>query len=179
MKPVRLTTVAAVAVLLTAGALADDGRGREDRDNHGRGKNSVFESSVVGSVPSTAVAGVNSGGVPWVVSEGEASVSGKGKLHVEVEGLLIAAGPGVPANLVGTTGRVQMVAASLVCGGSGGTVAVTSDPTPLSSSGFADIEAKVTLPATCMAPVVLIRIFNPNTSQVGSFIALSGFNAGS
>ena len=71
-----------------------------------------------------------SGGAPWTVSSGEASVSSSGSLKVEVQGLLLT--PGAPANLVGTVGPVQMVAASLVCGGSGGMVVDSTPGVPLS-----------------------------------------------
>jgi hypothetical protein len=50
---------------------------------------------------------------------------------------------------------------------------------PMSPAGDAEIEAMVTVPATCMAPVILVRIFNntaPPGSQLGPFIAASGFN---
>ena len=77
-----------------------------------------------------------------------------GKLNVEVEGLLIAAGQlangtPVPANLVGTTGTVMFVAASLVCGG------MVVDSTPafaLSAAGNAEMEGRVNAPASCAAP---------------------------
>jgi hypothetical protein len=81
----------------------------------------LFGSSVVGSVPGTTISGVVSGGAPWTVARGEVSISGSGKLEVEVHGLLLTTG--APANLVGTVGPVRMVAGSLVCGGSGGAVA--------------------------------------------------------
>ncbi len=76
---------------------------------------------------------------------------------------------------------MTMVAASLVCGGSGGSVVGSTDGAPLSAAGDATMEGTITLPSTCMAPVALIRIFNasaPSGSQLGPFIALSGFNAG-
>src|SRR6185437_11803519 len=106
-----------------------------------------FHSSIIGSNPNSSIGGVVSGGAPWVVREGSASIGG-GRLEVEVSGLLLA--PGAPANLVGTVGPVQMVAASIVCGGSGGTVAATTNAAPLSSIGDAHIETSVTLPSPCI-----------------------------
>ena len=53
-----------------------------------------------------------------------------------------------------------MVAASLVCGGSGGTVAASTKAVPLSAAGNAEIEDTLTLPMSCMAPVVLVRAFS-------------------
>ena len=99
-------------------ALADDGHGNKG-NNGNNGNSSSFESSVMGSVPGLAVAGVGSGGAPWVVQTGETSISPRGQVHVEVHGLLI--GQGGPPNLVGTTGPVTMVGATLICGGAGST----------------------------------------------------------
>lgn len=174
----------AIGAILSITAMADHGGDKKNNGNnntnnanHSNNANGSFESSVVGSVPSTTVGGVASGGAPWTVASGEASVSGSGKLEVEVQGLLLTTG--APANLVGTTGPVIMVAASLVCGGSGGTVAASTDGVSLSPAGNAEIEATVTVPATCMAPVILVRVFNSAGapgSQLGPFIALTGFN---
>jgi hypothetical protein len=171
-------TIGGVAVLIALSALADDrDRNRNnDGNNHNNG-NSRLQSGMVGSAPGTTVGGVPSGAFPWIVNEAEASISGSGRLQVEVSGLLIASGPGVPANVAGTVGPVQMVAASVVCGGSGGAVAAGSDGTPLSARGDAQIDAQITLPQTCMAPVVLVRVFNPVGSQPGPFIAVTGLSA--
>jgi hypothetical protein len=101
-----------------------------------------------------------------------------GKILVKLVGLLIAAAPGVPANLVGTVGPVTEVAASLVCRGSGGTVAASTGGFPLAANGDATIAANITLPAECQLPVVLVRIFDPTAAanaQLGAFIALTGF----
>ena len=116
-----------------------------------------------------------------MVAGSDATLSGDGRLHVEVSGLLLANVAGVPANLVGTVGPIQMVGASLVCGGSGGAVSASSDGVPLSARGNAQIDATLTLPPTCMSPTVLVRIFTasaPLGSQLGAFIAVTGFNAG-
>jgi hypothetical protein len=171
-----LRLIGAITVL-SFGALADDG----NRRNNNNGNGSTFESSVIGSVPGLGIGGVNSGGAPWVVNEGHASISPNGRIQVEVQGLLIG-GTGASA---GTTGPVQMVAASLVCGGTGGTAVAVADtaisPAPLSSSGRAQIEQTVTLPAACFGPVVLVRIFNASGAlgaQLGPFIAVSGVTAG-
>ena len=172
-------TLGALSAFLPLVALADHG-GNNNNNNANNDANGSFESSVVGSTPGATIGGVMSGGAPWTVARGEASVSGSGKIEVDVRGLLL--GPGAPANLVGTVGPVQMVAASLVCGGSGGVVAASTDGVPLSTTGRAEIEAKITLPATCMAPVVLVRVFTNTAapgSQLGPFIAVTGFNMGS
>jgi hypothetical protein len=133
-----------------------------------------FESGIIGSTPGQTIAGVSSGGAPWTVRDGEASVGPSGRIEVEVKGLLLTTG--APPALVGTTGPVANVAASLVCGGSGGTVVASTGGVPLSAAGNAEIEQAIPVPASCIAPVILIRIFNATAaSPLGAFIAASGF----
>jgi hypothetical protein len=181
MRARRLSAVG--VVLLSFCAVADDGHNNHNNNNQNNNNqnngNGSFQSSVVGSTPGAAVGGVSSGGAPWVVNQGDASFSTEGRIRVQLQGLLIA--PGGPPNLVGTTGPVAMVGATLVCGGSGGTPVPVPDisvtPTPLSSSGNAEINQAVTLPGVCFGPVVVVRIFNasaPLGSQLGAFIAVTG-----
>ena len=187
MRNFRWLTIAALAACLACSAWADDhGKDGNNNSNNGNGNNgnngnAVFESGLVGSVPGANIGGVAAGGLPWVVAGSEATLSADGRLHVEVSGLLLANMATVPKNLVGTVATIQMVGASLVCGGSGGTVMASSDGAPLSARGNAQIDATLTLPPTCMSPAVLVRIFTasaPLGSQLGAFIAVTGFNAG-
>ena len=158
--------LAAVAALGLLGLNVAQAEGRNEAEP-------LFESDVVGSIPGAAIGGVLSGGVQWVVRRGKASLADNGMLRLEVKGLLLAAG-----NLVGTTGPVTMVAASLVCGGSGGTLMASTSAVPLSPGGNAEIRQTITLPPSCLGPVVLVRVFNsmaPVGSQLGPFIAATGF----
>jgi hypothetical protein len=175
MRTKTLYTIFAIAVF-SFGAFADDGHNGNSNSN-----SSSFEAGVSGSVPGLGIGGILSGGVPWVVKEGEATVSPNGNIRVQVQGLLI--GPGGPANLVGTTGPVTMLGATLVCGGTGGTPVPELgpvSPSPLSASGNAQISQTVMLPPVCFGPVVLVRVFNssaPLGSQLGAFIAVTGLTA--
>jgi hypothetical protein len=184
MNTKMLLTTTAIAVF-AFGALADDGHqgNNNNNNNNNNNANSSFEASVIGSTPGQAVGGLLSAGAPWVVRSGDASVSSDGSMKVELKGLLL--GTGAPANLIGTTGPVSMVAATLVCGGSGGTAIPVPDlsitPSVLSAAGNAEIRQAVTLPATCFAPSVLVRIFtatNALGSQLGPFIAVTGITPG-
>ena len=166
-----LFSVAAIAALSSMGARAQ-----------AQAQNEVnfFASSVVGSTPGVTVGGVAAAADPWTVKAAAANVAPNGQILVNLVGLVIAAATGVPANLVGTVGPVKEVAASLVCGGSGGMVAASTGGFPLAANGKATIFAKITLPAECQAPVVLVRIFDPTAAanaQLGAFIALTGFHA--
>ena len=129
------------------------------------GEEVLFRSRVIGSNPNTPIGGVPSGGAPWALQHGSAVLEGDGQLHVEVAGLLLPA--------IGTTGPVKSVSASLVCGGTGGSVFVTTDAVPLSAAGDAEIESKISVSNTCFGPVVLIRaVFGGNA---GPWIAGTGF----
>src|SRR5579859_6837894 len=97
MKSVRWVRIAAAGALLMSSALADDGG---QRGSNGQNGQNSFSSSLVGSTPGVMIGGVPSGGVPWMVNQGSASLSSNGQLEVNVTGLLL--GPGAPANLVGT-----------------------------------------------------------------------------
>ena len=69
------------------------------------------------------------------------------------------------------------VSASLVCGGSGGTVESETAPVPLSMKGNANLHGQVAVPSVCFAPVVLIRITATNGNplpQPGPWIAATG-----
>jgi hypothetical protein len=151
-----------LATALIAGIATTPTRARDD--------DTTFEAPIIGSVPGAFVGGVPSGGAPWKVAKGEVKLENSGRLTVQVRGLLLVTN--------NTTGPVAEVVASLVCFGSGGTVTppfgATGTPVGLSAAGNADIQDVLTLPATCPAPVVLIRIFSTSTQAPGAFIALSG-----
>jgi hypothetical protein len=134
------------------------------------GQQVVFSNEIIGSTPGQTAAGVSSGGAPWVVTSASISVFSDGKVRSRIKGLVIP-GTGV--------GPVTGVAASLVCGGSGGTVAATTASVPLSSGGNAKISDTIKLPSSCIAPVILIRVTSISSGPLpapGPFIALSGFN---
>lgn len=159
----------AIAAAMAATALADGGGGN----------NGGFSSSVVGSTPNLTLGGVASGSSPWTVSQSSASLSasgqGQAQLQVQTQNLVIASGSGV-----GTTGSVREVAASVVCGGGGGMVVASTAGFPFMSGGNAQIQATVNIPATCRAPIVLVRVFspsNPQGSQLGPFIASTGLSS--
>jgi hypothetical protein len=147
-----------VSAVLLAGALAMPVQALAD--------DSGFESSIIGSTPGMVIGGVPSGGAAWKVREGKVTIEDGGRLKAEIFGLLLVS--------TNTVGPVLEVAASVVCGGSGGVVAATSEAVGLSAAGNAEIHADLTLRAPCAGPVVLIRNVNATTNVPGAFIALSG-----
>ena len=136
-----------------------------------------FESSIAGlpaglnGSPSGTIRGVPSAGAPWI-ARGEAEVSGDGNLEVQVEGLLLDL-PGNPLDR--TTGPVTGVRASLTC--QNGNVVATTGVVPLDAAGDAEIEEAISVPASCVGPIVLVRIGRIGTGGpvMGPWIAASGF----
>lgn len=154
MRAKRNLVVTAIGLGLMATSAWADG----DRNFHGQ---------VIGSTPGQHVAGVPSGGAPWVIAASEFTVSANGKIQVEIRGLLISAGPAI-----NTVGPVTMVSASVVCSD---VVAATTSAVPLSAAGDASIHDTITVPAPCIAPAVLIRIAAITTGPLanGPFIAVN------
>jgi hypothetical protein len=153
----RMLPAVLVAGFLAAGAMADNDGG--------------VLSTLIGSSPGQSVGGVPSGGAPWAVSRAHVTLNAGGHLNLEVHGLILPS--------TGNAGPVSEVSASLVCGGSGGTVAATTGAVALSTSGDAHIHEKITLPASCIAPVILVRaaVVNGTTPAQPPFIAVSGFSS--
>ena len=163
---VALLTAAALAgsATMAVSALGDQGHpGRGHQEHAGR---ALLDTSLAPSVPSDpTLLGATAGGVPWVLRFGEASLRDSGRLDVSVRGLVIPTAP-----FTGTAGPVTTVDASLYCAGNSTPVATTA-PVPISTTGNAHISARLTLPATCQIPALLIH---PN-GAAGVYIASSGF----
>lgn len=117
-----------------------------------------FESSLVGSTPHNPIAGVPSGGVSWIISEGNGVLS-PGILVINTHNLVIT-GTGTAAD--GTTGPVKQVFASLVCADT--TVVASTDPVLFSPDGNAHIAQTIHLPSTCSSPIILIRAVIPSST---------------
>lgn len=131
----------------------------------------VFLSPVVGSNPSATIAGVGSGGAPWVVRRGIAVLTDDGRLSVDVRGLVLPSAGN-------TAGPITAVAASVVCAN---TVVATSNAANLSTNGNAEIHARLSVALPCVGAVVLVRVAAVNGSPLaapGPFIAATGLAAG-
>jgi hypothetical protein len=175
----HVTTRTAIGVLSAAAlagsaiggvsAFGHDDHNQGDQGNHGRHNGAtVFRSAVAPSLPGPpTIHGVNAGGAPWVLRSGEIRIRRGGRFQVRVRGLVIPNPPGD-----NTPGPVNTISASLYCGADTDmTAAATTGQVPLSRSGNARIDQHVTLPSTCLAPIVLVH---PN-GLTGIYIATSGW----
>ncbi len=130
------------------------------------GSSGRLESSMAGipaGLTGQVLMGVQGGGLPWSLGKGEASLAGDGRLHVEVEGLVLAAGANAGINPIPT--GVAIVACD-------GAVAAQSGPVPFSRAGDAEVDATLILPSPCVAPVIF---FAGATGAGPRWFAVTGF----
>ena len=153
------------AGLLSATALGWSAIAAFGHGNHNG--QTLLRSSLAPTVLSDpTIHGVARGSVPWVLDRGGTRLRHDGRLQVGVRGLVI------PGN--GTPGPVTSITASLYCGADTTGAVATTGSVPLSSQGDARIDEHITLPAKCLAPIILVH---PN-GNAGAYIAASGFEMG-
>jgi hypothetical protein len=164
---VRALAAAAVlagiaALVFAAVASGDHGNGRDE--GHG-GK--IFRSVLAPSQPTDpSFHGVAPGNVPWVLKNGSVKIGRNGHFDLRLRGLVITT--------TGTARPVATISASLFCGADTTTTpAVTTAQVPISAGGNARIHQKVTLPATCLAPIVLVH---PNGGTT-RYISVTGWRS--
>jgi hypothetical protein len=112
---------------------------------------------------------VPGGGIPWRLDLGKGELSRNGHLEIKVRGLVLAAGANAGNNPVGIfRGLVSCLtdSATVVNVPTGDFTATTGAAS--AGGGNADIEADLSLPNPCIAPIVFV------TSQGGSWFASTG-----
>lgn len=109
------------------------------------------------------IRGINGGGQPWSIDEGKAVLDADGSLEVKVEGLVLTLS-GV--NPIASFRAV--VSCQTIVDGMAAVANVSTDPFPATTTGDSKIEASVTLPSPCFAPIVFV------TSPTGSWFAVTG-----
>jgi hypothetical protein len=109
------------------------------------------------------IRGVNGGGIPWDIAEGKAVLTADGHLEVKVEGLVLATTGTNPI----TTFR-GLVSCQTIVDGAATVMNVSTAPFPATTAGDSKIEATVSLPSPCFAPIVFV------TSPGGSWFAVTG-----
>ncbi len=114
------------------------------------------------------------GGLPWIITAGTGSLKSDGHLLVHVRGLVLADQLPVPPALRGTN-PVPDFRAIVSCQsiGAGDTATVTNISTgdfKATMSGNSKIDATVSLPRPCIAPIVFVT----GPTGVGVWFAVTG-----
>jgi hypothetical protein len=147
-RSLRLLLALALLIALTAATVATTTAG-------GR---KVLDSTMAGlPTGSLPLDGLTGGGVPWSIDEGRVLLFADGRLHVEVEGLVITASGVNPV----TTGK-----AVVTCGGA---PVAESAIVPFSATGDAEVDTVVDLPSPCLGPAVFF------TNATSRWFAVTGF----
>jgi hypothetical protein len=120
-----------------------------------------------------AIVGVPAAGLPWHINgEVRGDLDANGALSVDVDGLVLANDPSVPANLRGIN-PVPSFAGVVTCrtnvNGKVGVTRATTANFPATSQGNARIHATLTLPSPCVTPYVFVT--SPNG---GAWFAVTG-----
>ena len=106
------------------------------------------------------IRGVRGDELPWEVGSAVGSLTVGGHLTISVRGIVFSSDPEVPANLRGINDEDQFRAlvSCLVSDHKGNvaTVNVTTEGFAATRTGDSDIDATVTLPSDCVAPIIFI-----------------------
>jgi hypothetical protein len=121
--------------------------------------------AVIGPYVGTAnpIRGINGGGVPWLIDEGKGELRSDGRLEIKVEGLVLVATHMNPVDHF-----KAIVSCQTIVGTAAATTNVSTATFPASTSGDSKIEATVSLPDPCFAPIVFV------TSPGGAWFAVTG-----
>jgi hypothetical protein len=118
------------------------------------------------------VRAVPGGGLPWMITAGTGSLKSDGHLLVHVRGLVLADQSPVPPAQQGINPipdfRAIVSCQSISAGGTATISNVSTAQFPASTAGNSDINATVSLPRPCIAPVVFV------TSPGGAWFAATG-----
>jgi hypothetical protein len=113
-----------------------------------------------------AIRGVDGGGLPWQLSSGSVDLRADGRLHVDVEGLVFAAGPNQGTNTIPAFKAI--ISCQTIDNGSATVSNISTGLFPASTTGDAEVDARVSLPSPCIAPIVFV------TSPTGAWFAATG-----
>jgi hypothetical protein len=117
------------------------------------------------------IRGVPGGGLPWILDSGSADLRADGRLHIEVEGLLLARRAPVPSNLQGTIPFTQLkaiVSCQTTTDGTATIANISTAPFDVTAAGDGELDTSVALPSPCYAPIVFV------TAPAGAWFAITG-----
>ena len=115
------------------------------------------------------IRGINGGGLPWTIASAQGELSTSGKLEIQVQGLVLAAGANAGSNPIANFKAIVSCLKSdaTVENVSTGLFPATTGPA-LAGGGDAKIETSLTLPQPCIAPIIFV------TSPGGAWFAATG-----
>jgi hypothetical protein len=155
----RLAAAAALTLVITAAgsgpAFADHGGG----SHHGHKLiDTEMLVPVQGSFVGKAhpVRGLNGGGLPWVISEGEITVRADGRVKMEVEGLVIDPTETANPAFAGINPSPTFTVIVSCLDDKGKVTNITAGTTPATKAGDAEFEGSVSLPMDCMSPIAFV-----------------------
>lgn len=106
-----------------------------------------------------AIRGVVGDELPWEIGVGRGSLKTNGHLKIKIRGLVFKDEPDVPADKKGINDEAEF-RALVSCLTEQGTLVVPTTVTtagfPATRTGNADIDAMLTLPNPCVAPIVFV-----------------------
>jgi hypothetical protein len=159
----RLAAAAALTLVITAA-----GSGPAFAD-HGGGHRLIKAEMLMGVTKAETKIkndrGIPGGGLPWVISEGEISVRSDGRVKMEVEGLVIDPTETANPAVAGTNPSPTFKVIVSCLDGEGMITNVSTPTTPATTTGNAELEATIALPAVCMSPKAFV------TNAGGSWFA--------
>ena len=151
---------AAMCAALSAPALAADDTVLEFRTMAG------VSGPFVGNA--NPIRGIGGGGIPWRLDEAKGELRRDGRLEIEVRGLVLAAGANAGTNPAATFRGV--VSCQIINGtGAPDILNLQTGEFPASSTGDSRIEATLSLPAQCFAPIIFV------TNAAGRWFSVTGF----
>jgi len=130
----------------------------------------AFDTMVGVSAPfagaANAIRGVSGAGAPWVVGSAEGELTTTGHLEIKVTGLVLAGSGSNPAATFRATVSC-LTSANAIQNVATATFPATTGPAS-AGGGNASIEADLSLPQPCIAPIIFV------TSAGGSWFAVTG-----
>jgi hypothetical protein len=124
-------------------------------------------STLTGAQSQAPLRGINGGGAPWAITSAHGELTTSGHLEIEVVGLVLATTGSNPAAFF--RGRVSCVKSDGSFENNILTDLFPATTGPASAGGGnAKIEANVTLPQPCIAPIIFV------TNAGGSWFAATG-----
>lgn len=125
--------------------------------------------TLTGTQAAAAFRGINGGGLPWTLTSARGELKASGKLEIDVQGLVFSAGPNSGAN---TVPNFRATVSCLKSDGTPQNVSTGNFPATIgpasAGGGNAHIEATLSLPQPCFAPIVFV------TSPGGAWFAVTG-----